>query len=247
MPFLANHSLELSGLAEAVKASSINSSTTTKTAAQAIMDKYAHKQTTWEPSKNLEKFINLLHSIPNYKPSYFQRLFYKAAGETISPMLLDGCSAEEQLAALNDLDMEPPETMFLMAETARRMGKTDALTQFAAGILASRPHASIMYVSLFEPTCKLACKTTYKWFCDWKLEHRVTRTTMAITYYGDTPDDVRTLEFFSGQSANVNSIYIFYICLFIVFIVRCRADTPLIRAHQYNPACAEIAARMFCK
>lgn len=227
MPFLANHLTAMTGLAEAVRSTSLHTKTSSCTAAQSIMKKYVNNHAVWEPSKNMERFIGLLHSIPNYKPSYFQRLFYKAAGELVSPVLLDGCTAEEQLAALHDLDMEPPETMFLMAETARRMGKTDALTQYAAGLLASRPHISVMYVSLFEPTCKLACKTTYKWFCDWKLEHRVKMTTMAITYYGDSPDDVRTLEFFSGQSANVK-IYIF-ICYFYFLLLyyyhhRCRAE-----------------------
>jgi len=229
MPFLANHFALISGLAAAIRSSVKESETGPQTAAGSLFNKYVNCQTKWEPSKNMEKFIGLLHSIPNYKPSYFQRLFYKATGEMISPVLLDGCNAEEQLAALQELDMEPQDTVFLMAETARRMGKTDALTQFAAATLATKPHVTIMYVSLYEPTCKLACKTTLKWLYDWKLESRIRPTTMSITYYGDTPDDIRTLEFFSGQSANVNTIFIF-IFIFIFFMP---PGTPFIHSNQH--------------
>lgn len=168
---------------------------------------------------NMRNYMKFLHTIPGYEPSYFQRLLFTASAQVFAPAILTGASAAEQARAMREFDLEPIRTPYMFGESGRRMGKTDAATQIPAALLASVPHITILFFSLYMPTCQLACETTYRWLCLQGYKDRVQKTAFKIVFYGDDSDDIRTINFITGQSPDVNIyLYIFILIVFFSFL-----------------------------
>jgi hypothetical protein len=117
---------------------------------------------------------------------------------------------------LKKYGMTVPKTQMTFIGTSRRGGKTDIMTMCAAAILACVPYARVLYFSIFDKTCEVACNTVYQWLVDWGMRARIhSKSSLKITVYGDSPEDIRSMIFINGQSENVSHTYYIYIYLCI--------------------------------
>jgi hypothetical protein len=201
-----------------------------KTSTEQFEQRYITRSTTWTGDEKMENIMKLCSNIPGYTYSYFQRKFNRMILECMSPLIFGNAPAHEFALHLRKYNMEPPDTQFAYGNTARRGGKTDAMTSTAAAMLASIPNVQILYFSLFKPTCQLACATAVKWLRDWGYQPNIKTKSLQITFHGEQSNDIRTLTFITGQNPNVTQHYqkhvlkgrVILLPLFIIFHVNQR-------------------------
>jgi hypothetical protein len=177
-----------------------------KSSTTQFYQRYVHKAASWTGDECMENIIKLSNNIPGYSMSYFQREFSKEMLQCFSPLIFRNAPAHELALHLKKYAMEAPEEHFVFCGTARRGGKTDTMTITAGAMLASVPNINLLYFSLFSTTCELACTTTFRWLQDWGFGSKIKKRKQQIRFYGDTPGDVRTLNFINGQNKDVSSL-----------------------------------------
>jgi len=176
--------------------------------------------------QRMEQIIHLINNIPGYELSYFQKMFMDEILKCMSPIIFGNPPAHELANLLKKYGQEPPKTRMMFGGTSRRGGKTDTLTLAAAALLACCPNVSILFFSIYIPTCEVACRTVYAWLKDWGfvVNQQVKKTKMTITFYNPQDiTDVRTLIFISGQNKDVRKkiyLYLFFMYLFL-YIFSC--------------------------
>ena len=161
----------------------------------------------------MERILDLINNQPNgYCLSIFQQMAIDRILELAAPLIFRKKSQHELVHSLKKWNMSPAETALMAMITSRRGGKTDAITMSAAVLLACVPDIEILYYSLFNPICKVACQTTAKWLRNWGLEKQGYKIRMnALSILVIAPDgNRRIIRFVNGQNKNVSThtIYI---------------------------------------
>jgi len=173
--------------------------------------------------QRMEQIIHLVNNVPGYELSYFQKMFMDEILTCMSPIIFGNPPAHELANLLKKYGKEPPKTRITFAGTSRRGGKSDTLTLAAAAMLACCPNISILFFSIYIPTCQVACITVYAWLKDWGfvVNGQVKKNSMKITFYNPNDiTDVRTIMFISGQNKDVRLFFIYILYLFISFITK---------------------------
>lgn len=204
-PRLCNHNAIVQEICEAIalRYRQSEDNDRVKSSTDQFEQQYITRKTTWSGDEKMEHIMKLCSNIPGYSYSYFQRKFNRMILECMSPIIFGNAAAHEFALYLRKYNMVPPETQFSYGGTARRGGKTDAMTSTAAAMLASIPNISILYFSLFKPTCELACATTVKWLRDWGFSASIKTKSLQIKFFGAADNDIRTITFITGQNPNV--------------------------------------------
>lgn len=176
-----------------------------------FMRDFVHRQVSWTGDQRMAKIMQMCNTLPGYDLSPFQKLCLKEMLQCMSPLIFGNPPAHELAMNLRKYGMEVPRTQMVFMGTSRRGGKTDIMTMCAAAILAVVPNAKLLYFSIYDRTCEVACNTVYRWLMDWKMGHLIrTKSKLQITLQGDSVDDIRVIIFINGQSPDVSLfIYVF--------------------------------------
>jgi hypothetical protein len=164
---------------------------------------YVDRPTAWTGNKRMERIMQLCNNVPGYDLSPFQKMCLKEILQCMSPVIFGNPSANELAMYLRKYGMQVPRKKMVFIGTSRRGGKTDIMTMSAASMLATVPHLNLLYFSIYNLTCEVACSTVKQWLDDWGLGDRVHKRKLQLTVRGDTPDDVRTIIFINGQTTDV--------------------------------------------
>jgi hypothetical protein len=165
---------------------------------------YVDHQAQWTGSKRMERIIDMCNNVPGYYLSPFQKLCLREGLQCFAPLIFGNPPANELALLLKRYGLTAPKTKMLFIGTSRRGGKTDILTLLAAAILLNVPFVKLLYFSIFDHTCEVACNTVYQWICDLGFRHLVLRKSKKkLVLKGDTPEDTRYIMFINGQSPDV--------------------------------------------
>jgi len=159
----------------------------------------------------------LIHNIDGYVFSGFQQEMMDEIFRMCSPILLRHLSDDKRLAILRKNNMLNPEQQLFFGKTSRRGGKTDTLTACAALFLIFVMELKMLYYSLYEDTCKVACATVISWLEKLGFQRYRDFTSSALEIkFLKTGSKIM---FLTSQIPNV-SIYIIIFLLFYYYIFR---------------------------
>lgn len=178
-----------------------------------LFNKHIYPQGTINEDDSMEKLIFLCNNIGGgYKMSYFQKLCLDKMLQIASPKILPRASKnpKEFEDKLNKHGIAVPKKRMCFIGTSRRCGKSDVMTIFMSALLASVPHIKVLFYSTNAKICEITCATAAKWLADWGIPFHKNKTSISVKGVGN---DIRQVDFVSGQSRNVSSIYVF--CIFI--------------------------------
>lgn len=159
--------------------------------------------TKWEDDDILGKMSYLINNTPNYSLSNFQQQMIDCIFEIAAPVIYRTKSNERLLAILQKYGLMPCYQQIMMAKTSRRGGKTDTLTMCAALFLLFIPEIKILYFSLYEDTCRVACSTVYSWIQKWGLTEKVHKSALHIRYVNKNGLE-SLIMFITSQTTNVS-------------------------------------------
>jgi hypothetical protein len=189
-----------------------------KTVSDQFDETYMRHETGWADDENIAKIMNLCNSQSNYDLNPFQRLCLKQMIQCMAQLICGNPPANVLALYLKKYNMAVAKTKMVFLGTSRRGGKTDIMTMVVAAMLIVCPNVKLLYYSIFDRTCEVACATVLKWIQAWGYGHMVTvKRKMQLTLQGESETDKRVVIFINGQSVDVNpQIYIyFYILLFL--------------------------------
>jgi len=187
---------------------------------ETTVDAYQNSQV----EDRLGDILQLINSTPNYWLSWFQKQFIDLMIETVTPIIFQNVPANVMLNSLAKYGWLPPEFYMCHAETPRRIGKTVTMCAFNAALLAKVPGIRLLYFSLYERTCKQACKTVVDWLRRWgyfKSACKIDHTAMSVTFTNERGTEAQ-LVFMTGQNPDVSSIlyiYIYFLRFFFPFFL----------------------------
>lgn len=156
---------------------------------------------------------NLIHNIEGYVFSGFQQEMMDEIFRMCSPILLRHLSDDKRLAILRKNNMQNPEQQLFFGKTQRRGGKTDSMTACAAIFLIFVSGIRMLYFSLYEDTCKVACSTVRSWLekLGFQRYKDFTCSELSITFL---KSDSKIM-FLTSQIPNVSFFIYFILFLYI--------------------------------
>lgn len=161
---------------------------------------------------SLEKIYDLINNCPGYTLSFFQM---KAVDEVLKcflPNIIKSATSNQLAMIMKKHNMTPCETMLTFLACPRRGGKSDILTMLAGAMFVSVKNCEVLFFSLREGICIIACNLTMKWIVDWGRATGIRKSKLKLYFKNQDSSDQRIIEFVSLQGKNVT--YFFYIFIF---------------------------------
>lgn len=152
----------------------------------------------------------VINGVDGYDVSNFQQKLIDSVLRISSPRTYKEEPPHRLKKLLAKFKWDPPDTQIMFARTSRRMGKTDAITAAAAADLIFVPNIKILYFSLYEATCLVACQTVYAWLEKWGLTKGVKMNALSINYKDDNGNRSRIM-FITSQNSNVSPHHYYFI------------------------------------
>jgi hypothetical protein len=163
----------------------------------------------WKQQDHIGNMCRMLCSVEDYTLSWFQQDVCDKMLELCAPVIYRDIDPTLVPAMLRKYRLELTGKNMLYARCSRRAGKTDIMTAFVALMLLFVRNIKMIYYSLFELTCEIACTTVCDWLTKWGRMRGVKATKLSITI---TWDDGSTglIIFLGGQSIDVSHLcYVF--------------------------------------
>lgn len=156
---------------------------------------------------NIKKILDLINNQQGYDLSPFQRLCLKQMIQCMAQLICGNPPANVLAQYLKKYNMMVARTKMVFMGTSRRGGKTDIMTQVVAAMLIVVPNVKLLFYSIFDITCELACETVVSWITKWGYEHMIYKQNkLKIVLRGEDAGDLRTVVFINGQSVNVKKL-----------------------------------------
>jgi hypothetical protein len=167
-------------------------------------------------SENIGKVLALINEQPDYDLSPFQKTGLKEIITCLASKISENPPAGKLAEILKRYNIPPALTQIIFLLTKRRGGKTDLLTMVVAALLIVMSKTSILYYSLFDLTCQVACDTVAFWIDKWHYGHLIKKKNAFEIVLLDENGNKKSVRFINGQSKNVNYLYL-YIFLYLFF------------------------------
>jgi hypothetical protein len=206
MPMLANHlkqAEEACSAARAIKMRHMDKETLRMSEDQFMMD-YIDKSNQWTGSLRMEKILYLCNNITGYVLSSFQKKCLKEMLQCMAPIIFGNPPASELAILIKKYNMKVPKTQMVFIGTGRRVGKTDSMCILVAAILCCVSNIKILFFSIYDRTCEVACNTVLGFITDFGLASKVVaKSKLKLEMKGDCQGDIRSIIFLNGQNPDV--------------------------------------------
>jgi hypothetical protein len=164
---------------------------------------------------NIKRILDLINNQQDYDLSQFQRLCLKQMIKCMAKIICENPPAHILSRLLEKYNMAMSKTRLVFLGTSRRGGKTDIMTMLVAAMMIVCRHCKLLYYSIQETTCILACTTVASWICRWGYSDIIiSKNATKIVLKGQDENDTRSCTFLTGNSPNVNIIHYIYIYIF---------------------------------
>lgn len=167
---------------------------------------------------NIGRVLDLISNQEKYNLSPFQKLSLKEVIKCFAPMMCENPPVDKlrEILARYNIPLLVNKLVFLL--TKRRGGKTDLFTMVVAAILIVVRDAKMLYYSLFDLTCQVACETVEMWIRKWGYGHMIYKKNRFEITLEDEYGNRRHVQFINGQSPNVNNTYLFFYFFYYFFM-----------------------------
>jgi hypothetical protein len=232
-PRLVDHDVFLDEITDKLERCRIEDAeaTRTKSFVEGYITSIEHAETKRSDGVRVEDDIigmmnQMLHRLESYVFSAFQQNMIDEILRMCSNHIMRGMTEDKKVALLAKNNMVSPEQQIFYGRTSRRGGKTDTLTVCAALFLIFIMDIKILYFSLYEGTCKIACNTVQTWLNKFGFKKNIDyrATSLNIKFISTRAE----ITFITSQTPNVRNFFIVYY-VYHYYYYYCR------RCHRRRP------------
>lgn len=193
-----------------------------KTSFERIEQERAKQKKVSTEEQNIARVFQLCNSVVGYDLSPFQKLCLRQAVQCMAQIICGNPPAHVLAEILRKYNLLMARTKMVFIGTSRRGGKTDIMTMIVAAMLIVCKNCKLLYYSIFDRTCELACETVVGWIHLMGYGHMIysKQKQKIVLVDPSDPSDKRTVMFLNGQSVNVKIfIYLYMLLLFLLLIL----------------------------